>query len=360
VNDYAQNVLCEQRTPGALLAAEMSIEDVQAVVRDGGLLSSGAKVVAMLSGGRDSVCLLDVAVALCGAKRVWALHVNYGLRGAEADGDEVHCRELCERLGVQIEVVRAKREPGGSGNLQAWARELRYKAAQELAERLDGLSGASGPAEREGALIATGHTSSDQVETILYRLAASPGRRALLGMSAREGRLVRPLLGVTREQTAAYCTERGLAWREDESNDSLEYARARVRNQLLPAFDAIHSAARANLLRTAELLRGEAELLDALVDAELEGGSSIAVERLRELPAALARLVVIRLAEDAAGTFVPQAGERVGEIVALAGRRGRAELHIGGLVAAVVEGGRLSMRRIEPRRQRPPAGRDWQ
>jgi hypothetical protein len=122
----------------------------------------------------------------------------------------------------------------------------------------------------------------------------------------------------------------------------------------------VHPAARANVLRTAALLRGETELLEALVDAELEGGSSIAVERLRELPPALARLVVVRLAEDAAGTFVPQAGERVGEILTLGERAGRAELHIGGLVAAVVEDGRLSMRRIEPRRQRPPARPDWQ
>ncbi len=91
------------------------------------------------------------------------------------------------------------------------------------------LQGGDAPDEGENALVAAGHTASDQVETILYRLAASPGRRALLGMSAREGRLVRPLLGVTRAQTAAYCRERGLQWREDASNDSDKYARVRVR-----------------------------------------------------------------------------------------------------------------------------------
>ena len=134
----------------------------------------------MLSGGRDSVCLLDLAVSICGAENVHALHVNYGLR-SEADEEEGHCRELCKRLGVaSLEVVRAER-PAGAGNLQAWARELRYGAAVELAAELR-------------RVIATGHTATDQVETILYRLAASPGRRALLGMSPREGRLVRPLL----------------------------------------------------------------------------------------------------------------------------------------------------------------------
>lgn len=313
----------------------MTVDEVRELVRARGLLPSDRAVVAMLSGGRDSVCLLDIAVALCGAAKVSALHVNYGLR-SESDGDEAHCRELCGELGVEIETVRAEREPQASGNLHAWARDVRYGAATELAER-------------EDALIAAGHTATDQVETILYRLAASPGRRALLGMSASEGRLVRPLLGVTREQTAAYCGERGLSWREDVSNDSPDYARARVRHGLLKALDPVHPAARSNVLRTAELLREETELLDALVDAELEGGSSIPIARLRELPPALARLVVIRLVEDAVGTFVPQAGERVGEILALGDRGGRAELHVGGLAGAVIERGELNVMRIPSR-----------
>jgi tRNA(Ile)-lysidine synthase len=312
-------------------------------VRAGGLLAGERPVVAMLSGGRDSVCLLDVAVALCGAQRVTALHVNYGLRVA-AEEDERHCRELCERLGVAIEVVRARRAPGASGNMHAWARELRYSAARELAERGD-------------ARIATGHTASDQVETILYRLAASPGRRALLGMSAREGRLVRPFLGLPRSATGDYCRELKLAWREDESNSSEQYARARVRHGLLVALEAVHPAARANVLRTAELLREESDLLDALVREELGDRESISVERLRELHPALRRLIVIQLAERAAGTNVAQAGERVAEILALAApvqgqaRGGRAELHVGGLAAAVVEGGELRMIAIQPREQ---------
>ncbi len=337
----------------------MTPEEVRERVRAGGLLPTddsvpahpgdpvpahpvpahpgGHPVLAMLSGGRDSVCLLDLAVSLCGAPNVRALHVNYGLR-PEADGDERHCRELCERLGVALEVVRARAagDPAPPGNLQAWARELRYGAASDLARSDD-------------ALIATGHTATDQVETILYRLAASPGRRALLGMPPREGRLVRPLLELTREQTTAYCRARGLAWREDSSNDSEQYARARVRNQLVPAFDTVHPAARENVLRTAQLLREEAEVLDGLVDGELGGAASVAIERLEALPAALARLVVVRLAEQTAGTYVPQAGARVGEILALARRGGRAELHVGGLVGAVIEDGRLRMVRLPPR-----------
>ena len=315
----------------------MIVEQVREVVRKGGLLGARRPVVAMVSGGRDSVCLLDVAVALRGESSVRALHVNYGLRGAESDADERHCVALCERLGVELEIVRASRVQGEAGNLQAWARDVRYGAAIELAER-------------EDALVAAGHTASDQVETILYRLAASPGRRALLGMKAAEGRLVRPLLGVTREQTRAYCQARGLSWREDESNDSGAYARVRVRHGLGAALGAVHPAAEANVLRTAQLLREETELLDGLVADTLEGSRSIALARLGELPRALARLVVVSLAEEAAGTYVPQAGARVEEVLELGRRgRGRVELHVGGQVGAVIEDGLLKMVKLPPR-----------
>ncbi len=311
------------------------VADVREKVAADGLLGGREPVLVMLSGGRDSTCLLDVAVALRGAENVSALHVNYGLR-LQADADAEHCAELCGRLGVRLETLRAPPAPA-SGNVQAWAREVRYEAAETRADEA-------------GGRYAAGHTASDQVETILYRLCASPGRRALLGMPARDGRLVRPLLGSTRQQTAAYCRERGLAWREDESNEDARYARARVRGSLVPALRAVHPAAEANVLRTAALLREETELLDALVDAELADGEGIAVERLAALPPALARLVVVRLAERATKAFVPQAGERVDELIAL-GRRGggRAELHVGGRAGAVLEGGTLTMVKLPPR-----------
>src|SRR3954471_12230450 len=146
-------------------------------VAAGGLLEPGRPVVVLLSGGRDSGCLLDVAVELSGAAAMQALHVNYGLR-EEADGDEAHCRALCERLDVELAVERADRPDGAPGNRQAWPRDVRYAAGARLAAAAGG-----------DARVAAAHTATDQAETILYRLAASPGRRALLRMPARSGRL---------------------------------------------------------------------------------------------------------------------------------------------------------------------------
>lgn len=300
-------------------------------VRKGGLLPAGTPLVAMLSGGRDSVCLLDLAVRLLGAEAVTALHVNYGLRD-DSDADEAHCAELCDRLGVSLEVERPRR-PEGPGNLQAWARDTRYAAAARLAEG-------------GGTLIATGHTADDQVETILYRLASSPSRRALLGMRPRDGKLVRPLLGFTREQTTAYCEARELIWRDDPSNAEAAYARNRVRQGLVPALAKVHPAAAKNVLRTAELLRDEAEVLDTLVAAELDGSprNTIELDRLAELPPALRRLVVQQLADRAAGRPVAGAARHAEEVAALR-RTGTAMLDLGGGVRAVAERGVLRAER---------------
>jgi tRNA(Ile)-lysidine synthase len=305
-------------------------EQMLARVRNDALLVPGRGVVVLLSGGRDSTCLLDLAVRIAGRPAVRALHVNYGLRGSASDADERHCADLCARLGVELAV----RRPGGrgshsGGNVQAWAREVRYREARELAAGVD---------------IATGHTATDQVETILYRLASSPSRRALLGMSPRDGAVVRPLLAFTREQTAEYCRKRGLSWREDDSNASAAYARNRVRHELLPALRAIHPAAEQNVVAVAGILRDEAEVLDALVADVIEAGVSL--RALRGLPAALRRLVVQRMADDAVGGFAPGAARRADEIAAL-GDQGTAMLDIGSGLRAVAEYGRLRIERLD-------------
>jgi tRNA(Ile)-lysidine synthase len=306
------------------------VSDLLERVRATGLLPPGEPVVVLLSGGRDSVCLLDVATRIAEPDGVVALHVNHRLRGEESDGDEAHCRALAAALGVEI-VVESSGPAPRTGNVQAWARDHR-------------LGAAAGLATARGARVATGHTMSDQAETILYRLAASPGRRALLGMSPHDGLIVRPLLGVSREETAAHCRERALSWREDSSNTSSEYARARTRDGLVPALRALHPAAERNVARSAELLREEAEVLDDLVATVLDGRDHVGTEHLAILPPALARLVVRRLAEDAAGRLCPRAPGRLAELLALAD----GALDVGEGDRAVVGGGELHLEPTPP------------
>ena len=279
------------------------MSDLERRVRADGLLVADRDVVVLYSGGRDSTCLLDLAVAVAGPEVVTALHVNYGLRPA-ADQDERHCRRTAGDLGVALSVHRPAAPAPPTGNVQAWARAERYAAADRLARA------------REGD-VAAGHTATDQVETILYRLASSPSRRALLGMRPREGRLVRPLLSVTRAQTAAHCRDRGLVWREDETNASGAYARNRIRHALVPALEQAHPAAQVNVLALAEILAAEAEVLDALVDSVLDGRDEVPLSVLRAQPPALQRLIVQRLADAAAGEPAAGVARRAADIAAL-------------------------------------------
>ena len=284
------------------------------VARASGLVVAGEPLLVLLSGGADSVCLLDVAIEL--EAGVAALHVNYGLRDG-ADADERFCGDLCERLGVPLTVERAAGAP--EGNVQAWARELRYAVAERTAE----------------GDYATGHTMSDQAETVVYRLAASPGRRALLGMEPRRGRLVRPLLAVTREDTREWCRARGLEWCEDPSNVDTNYARARVRHEVMPHLRELNPAAEHNIAETARRLRDEQELVVGAVDDALKRlGPAPELAALRTEPAALVRLLLSRLA----GVSVSRA--RAAEILRLADQ-GSLELDISHGVRAVVEYGRV-------------------
>jgi tRNA(Ile)-lysidine synthase len=280
-----------------------SAEEMIAAVSGGGLPAPRRTCVVLLSGGRDSSCLLDLLVAVIDVPLLRALHINYGLRDT-ADRDERWCRELCQRLDVPLTVVPAGPAPE-SGNLQAWARDVRYQAAEQIAGPLD-------------AEIAVGHTADDQLETILYRLASSPSRRALRGMQPRSGRLVRPLLEFTRAETTAYCEQRGLAYVDDPTNDSDTYARNRVRAELIPALRRIHPGAESNVRALASILRAEGAVLDELVADVLQGQELISLVRLRELPRALARLAIQDLADQYLAR-VPAAGlaSRTEDILAM-------------------------------------------
>ena len=235
----------------------------------------------MLSGGRDSVCLLDLAVRLLGPDAVTALHVNYGLR-EDSDEDEAHCAALCERLGVSLEVERPA-AARGPGNLQAWARDARYAAAARLA------------AARRRRAIATGHTADDQVETILYRLASSPEPAGAAGDAAHGtaawcGRCSASPASRPPPTARSAASPGATTRRNDEARLRAQPGPPRPRRRRWPRSTRRR---RRNVLRTAELLRDEAEVLDALVDAELDGSDgvgrgTIALERLARAAAGAA------------------------------------------------------------------------
>jgi tRNA(Ile)-lysidine synthase len=192
---------------------------VEEHIRRHELIPLGGDVLALVSGGPDSTCLWHVLDAL--SYRVSALHVNHQLRGAESDGDARFCRE---QFGAEIVEAPPPERPTEDA-----LRALRYSFAPDR-------------------LRATGHTASDQVETVLYRLAASGTAKGI--KPKREDGVVRPLLPLWREETEAYCRANELPFREDSSNRDTK--RGLIRDEIVPLLQQLHPAAAQNLLRLAE------------------------------------------------------------------------------------------------------------
>jgi tRNA(Ile)-lysidine synthetase-like protein len=191
---------------------------VEAQIRARRLIPDAGDVTCLVSGGADSTCLWHVLRELGYAVR--AVHVHHGLRGAEADADADHCASA---LGAEIVHAQPAATEGA-------LRELRY-----------GLTARYG-------LRATGHTASDQLETVVYRIVASGSTRGI--RARRADGVVRPLLTVWREETEAYCRGHGLSWRTDSTNAQTK--RGLIRERLLPLLDELDPRARANLLALGE------------------------------------------------------------------------------------------------------------
>ncbi|MDQ3672254.1 MAG: tRNA lysidine(34) synthetase TilS [Actinomycetota bacterium] len=195
---------------------------VESFIRAHELIASGGAVCCLVSGGADSTCLWHVLGTL--GYRVSAIHVNHGLRGEESDADASFCREA-----MTAEILT----PSNSlsrGAAEADLREVRYRLTEGRGLR------------------ATGHTASDQVETVLYRLVASGSTKGI--KVAREDGVVRPLLTLWRDETEAYCREHGLDYRVDSSNPGSK--RGLIRDEILPLLRRLHPGADHNLLALAE------------------------------------------------------------------------------------------------------------
>jgi tRNA(Ile)-lysidine synthase len=196
------------------------LQRVESFIREQALLEPAGEVTVLVSGGADSTCLWHVLRELGYA--VSALHVAHGLRGTESDEDARFCREA---FGAEvIACVSESQSPS-----EAELRELRYSLAPDR-------------------LRATGHTASDQVESVLLGLVASGSPQRI--KARREDGIVRPLLAVWREETRAYCDERGLPYREDTSNAGTK--RGLIRHQILPLLEQLDPRARASLLSLAD------------------------------------------------------------------------------------------------------------
>jgi tRNA(Ile)-lysidine synthetase-like protein len=303
-------------------------ERVAAFIAEHDLLEPGERVVVLVSGGADSVCAWGVLREL--GYDAEGLHVEHGLRGAEGLADAAHCAGL----GATVVAV----DVAGGPNVEARARAARYAAAREHA------------GERP---IATGHTLSDQAETVLYRLVSSSGARAIRAMRPSAGGVVRPLLCATAADTRAWCADQGVTPLEDATNADTRLRRNLIRHEVMPALQRVHPGAEVNLARSAELLGELDELLRELAGEHVE--PRIALDELDEMPRALRVLVLREAAERAAGRPLRLPRALTAKLEAMAGRRrGVERLSLGRDLEAVRD--RRTLAFVPPGTRYPPPG----
>jgi tRNA(Ile)-lysidine synthase len=310
----------------------------------------GGVLLVGLSGGADSVALLDSLLSLAPVRplRVVAAHLDHGLRADSAE-DAAFCEQLCRTLAVPLHAGRA----------DVRARAAREKRGVEEAARRERYAFLRSVAREVGAdAIAVAHTRDDQAETLLLRLLRGAGRTGLSAMRVRSGDILRPLLHVSRAQVEAHLTARGLTWREDASNRELSIPRNRIRHELLPYLESrFNPSVRVVLARTAGLLSDESVFLEGLaatvpvvVDAGREA-ARVDLARLREAPLAVRR-IVLRRALSLVG-LGGIAGRHVEKILALASKQCASGLRLplpGSREAAISFG---SLRLGPPRRAAP-------
>lgn len=303
------------------------IEDkIARTMEECGMLPEHGKFIVGLSGGADSMCL---AHYLSRRFSVLAAHVNHGLRGEEADTDERSAECWCRQNNVpfcaeRADIAALSRETGKGE--EECGRDARYRFFQELAE--------------PGDKIATAHTLSDQAETVLYRLAKGAGLRGLCGIPPVRGNIVRPLLCITRGEVEEYCSHYQLPYRTDSTNLSRDYARNRIRLDVVPVLKELNPSFETAILRAAQSFREDEEYLENCALNALraaEKGGAYSAGALKPLPPALRN-------RAAAGAVFQKTGIRlfsghIREISALLGQGENGRLTLPGRVDVRVENG---------------------
>ncbi|MFW6136722.1 MAG: tRNA lysidine(34) synthetase TilS, partial [Candidatus Aminicenantaceae bacterium] len=260
----------------------MFLSKVEKTIRRYQLLNPGDKVAAACSGGPDSVALLLVLMDLPWKLDLTVAHFNHQLRESAGE-DEKFVQSLarrfslaCECRGEDIRLYAREHKM----NLEEACRKRRYAFLKETARK----SGA--------AKIAVGHTLTDQAETVLMHLFRGAGMRGLGGIQPRRGRIVRPLIGVTREEVLAYLDRKGMEYRVDETNIDPHYLRSRIRHRVMPLLKKeVHPRIEARLGRMAEIIQAEdnyvhKQAMDVFqsVESDFQGRPALRTSALNGIP----------------------------------------------------------------------------
>lgn len=261
------------------------VQTVEQFIRQQQLLSLNDKVVVALSGGSDSVALLQVLLKL--RYQCVAVHCNFCLRGNESERDESFVRELCHNLNVSIQVVRFNTREYASEHhlsIEMAARELRYNYFEQYRQQ----TGAS--------VIAVAHHRDDSIETVLLNMIRGTGIHGLGGIRPKNGYIVRPLLNVSRLQILEYLKDKNQSFVTDSTNLEDAFTRNKIRLRLLPLMKQINPSIEQSLQTTAFYLNEASKLYDVEISngkQRVLSKNNISIDALKQEPSPYALLFEI-------------------------------------------------------------------
>lgn len=288
------------------------------------------RAVVGFSGGADSTALLGFMTDLIGRENVVAVHVNHGLRGADADADEAFCRELCEKNGIKFYAVRINvRSACGDSAIEETARKMRYAALVDKAR------------EESADAIALAHTASDNAETVIFNVARGCGISGLGIPPVRDDggiRIIRPLILVTRDEVLAYFEKKGLSFVTDKTNFDTKYTRNFIRANVIPEIAKVNAQAVKNISALSRRARVDEDFIDGFATEYISSPDAMKLDDLRALhPAVRCRVIMKSAARSGAGTLSFVHIEAVENLI-LSGKSGDAIELPGGEKALVADG----------------------
>ena len=307
-------------------------------------MADDTPILVGLSGGADSSALLHMLCRYAersGAK-IYAAHVNHGIRGAEADRDEEFCRELARSLGVEIFVLRADvpqiaKETGES--VETAAREVRYSYFEQIMR------------EQDIPILATAHNANDNLETVIFNIARGSGLGGVCGIpECRQtslGVVIRPILSMEKREILEYCEKNEISFVTDSTNVDTDYTRNLIRAEIIPVMQRINSGAVRNASRMSESLREDSLCLESMAGwfvEELGNGYSIETEKICGSPPSIVNRALIRLYDELTGgrTLEQTHINSLRELALRAVPHSSVSLPAG--IEGVIEGGKLCLR----------------
>jgi tRNA(Ile)-lysidine synthase len=263
------------------------VKRIQNISNQHFLWKRGSKIVVGVSGGPDSVCLLDILMKIrkAYALEVIVAHVNYCLRGKDSEADEKFVAKITENYGLKFALLKAGKI--GTNNLESRLRDVRYDFFEKVRQ------------ENGFDLIAVAHNLDDQAETFLMRVIRGSGLAGLAAMRFRNGMIIRPLLGTKREGVMKYLTENKLRYRTDKTNATDLFFRNRVRNKLVPFLEkGFNPKIKETIYSATTSIAEDEALLDELAQEACCGWKDISVKKILSLHPSLQRRVILKVIES--------------------------------------------------------------